>query len=162
MAIISSTVAQTTLNGDGSIAVREEHTFHNDVKRPWRYDALDGADHSLLLPSHAVKIEAREKARELGNFARWLADNRNPANFDRQHNTAGALIKPLIKGFMSVEDPVRALKMARWIRDNLSDAQLDGRVPVAVRQKVQSRIINLMSMEAALEADASHIVKVPE
>lgn len=113
MPIESSVVAQTTLNGDGSIAVREEHTFHNSVKRHFRYDAMGGANHSLSLSIHATLVLQKEKERELGDFTAWLVKNRDPASFDRQHNTADALIKPLLRVFMNIKDPVRALKAAR-------------------------------------------------
>lgn len=173
MPIISSVVAQVTLNGDGSVRVREEHTDHTGEVWMERYNTpshteelVEGVvtmvpvDHTLALAGNASKVLTYMSRAEAVAFESHVLSGNSPETFDRRHNNAAALVKPLLRAFMQIDDPVRALKTARWIRDNLGNTQLDTQVPVAVRQKIRARIANLVSMEAALEADATHIVEV--
>lgn len=162
MPIVSSIVAQTHDRGDGVTRVREVHTFHNGVKRNRRYKAATGIDHTILLVPHAVTIAAKEIADEAANFEAFIEAGGSPDGFTRDHHTASAFIKKMIRAFMKTRDPLLALPVARWMKNNLTNTQIDAKVPFETRQKVRSRITNLLAMQDQLEDDVNHIVKVPK
>jgi len=49
MSIINSVVTQITLNGDGTVRIREEHTFDTGEKRNFRYNSPLGEDYDFVI-----------------------------------------------------------------------------------------------------------------
>lgn len=163
MTITDRIVAQTTLNGDGSTRVREEHTFHTGDVRHYRYDAETGLDYNLALPVHEIIMLKREKARELGDLRyRLIRNGESPSDFKREHNVAADFVEPILRAFMDITNPVQAVNIAKWIDTKLSDEQIEAVVSLAIREKVRQRIANILVMETTLLLDDDYVVKVPK
>jgi hypothetical protein len=163
MPVISSTVAQITEDGPGLVQIREEHTLQSGRVMMYRYQALDSANHDLLLPDHAAAIEVRAKRDEKAAAIEWVLAGNSPDTFTAEFNTGAELLKALLKYMMSSRDLRELTTLIDWIDVNVSDAQLDAVLTQAgteVRDKIRARVNNAVPIIAALLADESYLVKV--
>lgn len=149
MAITTSVIVHDSAQASGKRRITELHTWHDGVVDNHHYNAPAGHDADAAMAVRVVKWNARAIAEERRRVERSIAGGQGPADVlaRLRHNTPRQVLRAFLKGFMKIEDAEQAIRVAKFIRDNVTNADLTAEVGAAARQKVRARALSLIAME---------------
>lgn len=126
-----------------------EHTGREHVQRidvPVGYDTADHiVRHTATMNTGMIKSE-RERIQE------HISDGDDPATITTDHITAKQKLMAITLGFMHTRAQ-KAVITAEWLRDNISDSQLNTAIGAQRRQKVRQRQTSVLALKVNLQAD---------
>ena len=161
MAIISSVIAHDSIQASGKRRITERHEWHDGIVDNYHYNAPAAHDAAVAMAARVVKWNARAFIDEKRLVERAIAGGVAPSKVvaNLRHNTPRQVLRALLKGFMRIEDAEQAIRVAKFIRDNVTNTDLNSEIGSAARQKVRDRVINLITMETDwLAAEADKVV----
>jgi hypothetical protein len=126
----------------------KEHT-HRMRNVPVDFDVV------VEMPKQQAIHDQRLLKRERQQIERDIEDGVAVADITRAHLTSRQAIRPLIRAFMRMPSSPGSVKVAEWVRDNVSNAILDVDLSPAIRTRIRTRITDLIAIKADLIADES-------
>ncbi len=162
MSIVSTRIGRNDKQGDDNWTVFEYFTDHLKVEhvRPMIFvpDAEGGVNAKAVMEARVPAMNAKLRKWERRRVERGVKEGIDPAIvvadiLARGHLTRRQTLRPIVQTFMDMEANPRTVRAAEWIRDNVTNAVLDTDFNQATRDRIRTRITDLIAMKADLEAD---------
>lgn len=105
----------------------------------------------------------------IDNFDSWVSDREkkrvkvfiseggSPADIDSDYLNNQQLARAVIRGAMSVEDPLTVMPTAEYIDANITDTQLTNWFNASKAAKIRARVNDLIANKTFLEADRAAV-----
>lgn len=156
MPIVSSITAKVRTRANGSRMVWYEHTDHTGFVHRVASTVAAGEDE---VENYRAIQEAEFNAGlpqwEATRFKKMLKQGGSPDAFSSDHMSPVQRLRAVLKAFIDAPTQHRAMKLAKWIDANVTATQIEAALGVQRKNKVQTSIARLLSMETSLDADAS-------
>lgn len=158
MPITTSVIVHDSAQASGKRRITELHTWHDGRPQHYHYNAPASHDADASMAARVIKYNARAITDEKQAVEENIAGGEAPSIViaKLRHNTPRQVLRALLRGFMNIEDAPQAIRLAKFIRDNISNTDLNAEIGSAARQKIRNRVVNLITMETdwlAAEAD---------
>lgn len=163
MAITSSVIVHDDAQANGKRRITERHTWHDDLEQIYHYNAPALHDADAAMAARVIKYNVRVITDEKLQVEDAIANGSSPTGLlaKLRHNTPKQVLKALLRGFMRIEDAKQAIRVAKFIRDKVTNTDLNAEIGSALRIKVRDRALALITMEADWLAAEAEKVEIP-
>lgn len=160
MPVISRSLIHQYTAPNGTRHGRVEFEDHTGFKWPLSYSVGAGEDVEAFLDGEQVKEEVSLLKRERVKIQRFIEHDGNPALVSPDHLTSAQALKAMLQAFTIFGLDQRAVRFAKWLQANVSDAQIDAITNLEARAKIRSFQTRLIASETEINGHESDRVVI--